>query len=81
MGEVVATIEEAVLHMLHPTAPTMRAAFGSLDHTQPCDHFRLRVEVVVAAAENVAPHTTWQWPGFECQIAREIGDVQSGGLN
>ena len=48
MGEdvVPATIEEAELHMPHPTAPTMRAAFESLDHIQPCDHFRLRASVM-----------------------------------
>ena len=48
MGEdvVLATVEEAELHMTHPTAPTMRAAFESLDHIQPCDHFRLRASVM-----------------------------------
>ena len=44
MGEdvVLATVEEAVLHMPHPTAPTTRAAFESLE----CDHFRLRASVM-----------------------------------
>ena len=43
---VVASIEEAELHMPHPPAPTLRAAFEDLDHIQPCDHFRLRASVM-----------------------------------
>ena len=39
------------------------------------------VELVVDVAEDVAPQTTWHWPGFEGQIGREDGDVQSGRLD
>ena len=48
MGDdvVVASTEEAELHMPQLRAPTLQAAFEALDHIQPCDHFRLRASVM-----------------------------------
>ena len=59
MGEdvVPATVEEAELHMTHPTAPTMRAAFERLDHIQACDHFRLRASVMKSVPSSCVDHS------------------------